>query len=86
MDSYVCTIRKKQQILIEQLHNENLKLAWSQNSSEIQEIYGLMKLYDSKLAGLKRNMKILHEKIIKLKVVKMTSKLRFLNVSILEKD
>ncbi|KAK9745751.1 Snapin/Pallidin [Popillia japonica] len=40
VEKQIIELMKKQQILIEQLHNENLKLAWSQNSSEIQEIYG----------------------------------------------
>ncbi|KRT81760.1 hypothetical protein AMK59_5656, partial [Oryctes borbonicus] len=73
IEKQISELTKKQQMLIEQLHNENLKLAWSQNSAELQEIYVTIKLYNIKLTTLKRNMKLLHEKTIKLK--KRTSRL-----------
>ncbi|GJQ79229.1 hypothetical protein Trydic_g5473 [Trypoxylus dichotomus] len=73
IEEQISELMKKQQMLIKQLHNENLKLAWSQNSLELQEIYTTIKLYDTKLNSLKRNMKLLHERTIKLK--KRTSKL-----------
>lgn len=56
-------------MLIEQLHNENLKLAWSQNSPDYQEMFKAIQLYRDKLVNIKKDMRILHEKSTKLKVI-----------------
>lgn len=55
-------------MLVEQLHNENLKLAWSQNSSDYQDMFKKIQLYRDKLINIKKEMKLLHEKSTKLKV------------------
>lgn len=60
--------RIKQKVLIEQLHNENLKLAWSQNSPDYQEMFKAIQIYRDKLVNIKKDMRILHEKSTKLKV------------------
>ncbi|GLV39874.1 Pallidin [Carabus blaptoides fortunei] len=57
----------KQKVLIEQLHNENLKLAWSQNSSDYQEMFKTIQIYRDKLVNIKKDMRTLHEKSTKLK-------------------
>ncbi|KAF2896014.1 hypothetical protein ILUMI_10161 [Ignelater luminosus] len=57
----------KQNVLIEQLHNENLKLSWSQNSTEFQEMFNTIKAYQDKLLNIKKDMRALHERSTKLK-------------------
>ena len=60
--------------MVDQLHNENLKIAWTQNSSELQEMFDMTKLYQSKLANIKKEMKTLHNRSVKLKVRNLVSR------------
>lgn len=57
-------------MLVEQLHNENLKLAWAQNSSDYQNMFKKIHVYRDKLINIKKEMRLLHEKSTKLKVHK----------------
>lgn len=58
----------KQTLLVEQLHNENLKLAWKQNSEEYHEMFRKIQLYRNKLIGIKTDMRTLHDRSQKLVV------------------
>ncbi|XP_022910759.1 biogenesis of lysosome-related organelles complex 1 subunit 6 [Onthophagus taurus] len=60
-------LRVKQAILTEQMHNENLKLSWSQNQIELQEMFDLMRMYYGKLVNIKKQMRSIHERSSKLK-------------------
>ena len=64
----VLNFSKKQELLVEQLHNENLKMSWSQNSVELIKVFDTVASYQQKLTGIKRDMKGLHERSLKLKV------------------
>ncbi|XP_025832161.1 biogenesis of lysosome-related organelles complex 1 subunit 6 isoform X2 [Agrilus planipennis] len=57
----------KQAVLIEQIHNENLKLSWSLTSEELISMFNLIRDYHRKLIDIKRNMRLLHERSSKLK-------------------
>lgn len=59
----------KQQLIIEQLHSQNLSLSRTQHSIELQEMFNVIKIQIIKLQNIKRDMKSLHEKSIKLKVL-----------------
>lgn len=56
-------------MLVEQLHNENLKLAWAQCSSDYQDMFKKIHVYRDKLINIKKEMRLLHEKSTKLKVL-----------------
>ncbi|XP_018564494.1 biogenesis of lysosome-related organelles complex 1 subunit 6 [Anoplophora glabripennis] len=60
-------LTSKQEFLITQIHNENLKLSEVQHSPEIQETFIKIKVYHSKLLNLKKDMKLIYERSLKLK-------------------
>ncbi|KAK5647167.1 hypothetical protein RI129_002059 [Pyrocoelia pectoralis] len=57
----------KQNILVEQLHDENLKISWVKNSEEIIDMFNTIKVYQTKLFNIKREMRNLHDKSAKLR-------------------
>lgn len=57
----------KQNILVEQLHDENLKISWAKNSEEMAEMFNMVKVYQTKLCNIKREMRNIHDKSAKLK-------------------
>lgn len=61
--------REKQVCVHNQVHNENLSLAEMQYNNEIQEMVNKMKLYQNKLINIKKDIKLIHEKSTKLKVL-----------------
>lgn len=54
-------------MLLEQLHDENLKVSWTQNSVELQKMFDIISTYHNKLVNIKKDMRMLHDKNIKLK-------------------
>lgn len=58
---------EKQEVLLEQLHDENLKVSWTQNSVELQKMFDIISTYHNKLVNIKKDMRMLHDKNIKLK-------------------
>lgn len=60
-------LTEKQSILVEQLHNENLKLSWSKNLSELHDTFNIVKSCQARLLNIKRDMRTLHERTTKLK-------------------
>lgn len=60
-------LTSKQEFLITQIHNENLKLSEVQYSPEIQETFVKLKAYHSKLLNLKKDMKLIYDRSSKLK-------------------
>lgn len=67
VQSQLHELTTKQKVLVEQLHNENLKLAWAQNSSDYQNMFKKIHVYRDKLINIKKEMRLLHEKSTKLK-------------------
>lgn len=60
-------LTSKQEFLITQIHNENLKVSEVQYSPEIQETFAKLKVYNNKLLNLKKDMKLIYERSLKLK-------------------
>lgn len=60
-------IQDKTNVLKEQLHDENLKLSWTQNSVELQEMVDTLSIYQNRLKMIKKQMKTIMEKTNKLK-------------------
>lgn len=60
-------LTSKQEFLVTQIHDENLRLSEVQYSPEIQETFIKLKAYHSKLLNLKKDMKLIYEKSSKLK-------------------
>ncbi|XP_056641514.1 biogenesis of lysosome-related organelles complex 1 subunit 6-like [Diorhabda sublineata] len=59
-------LTSKQNMLIIQMHDENIDLADVQHSPEIQELFKKMNLYQNKLLTIRKAMKQLHERSTKL--------------------
>ncbi|XP_057659220.1 biogenesis of lysosome-related organelles complex 1 subunit 6-like [Diorhabda carinulata] len=59
-------LTSKQNMLIIQMHDENIDLADVQHSPEIQELFKKMNLYQNKLITIRKAMKQLHERSTKL--------------------
>jgi len=57
----------KQEVLIDQLHNENLKVSWTQNSVDLIKMFDTITTYHNKLNGIKKDMRYIHDKNLKLK-------------------
>ncbi|KAF5280130.1 hypothetical protein FQA39_LY18132 [Lamprigera yunnana] len=60
-------LTEKQNLLIEQLHDENLKVCWAQNWDDLHNTFNLIKIYQCKLVNIKKDMRNLHDKSAKLK-------------------
>lgn len=50
------------------MHDENLQVSAVLHSSELQEIFSSIKVYQNKLMNIKKDMRSLHDKSTKLKV------------------
>ncbi|XP_044263249.1 biogenesis of lysosome-related organelles complex 1 subunit 6-like [Tribolium madens] len=57
----------KETVLLDQIHTENLCLSETQHNDDLNEMFAKIELYQSKLTNIKREMKILHDKSLKLK-------------------
>ncbi|KAF5299582.1 hypothetical protein FQR65_LT09387 [Abscondita terminalis] len=60
-------LTEKQSVLIEQLHNENLKICSAKNCDDLNGMFALIKNYQTKLMNIKKDMRSLHDKNGKLK-------------------
>ncbi|XP_017786562.1 PREDICTED: biogenesis of lysosome-related organelles complex 1 subunit 6 [Nicrophorus vespilloides] len=58
---------EKQTVLVEQIHDENLKVSWTQNSVDLQKMFDTISTCHMKLSNIKKEMRGLHDKSIKLK-------------------
>ena len=68
--SELSELTKKQEVLCEELHAENLKFSEAHSSVDLQEIFAKIKIYKEKLVYIKKTMLALHEQSTKLKVKK----------------
>lgn len=59
----------KQQELVARLHQENCNIAEVQYSQELQAMFVKMKQYNLKLQGIKKDIRGLHDRSQKLKVI-----------------
>lgn len=59
----------KQTALIEKMHEQNLELSAAHHSPDLHEIFSTIKVYQNKLVNIKKDMRSLHEKSTKLKVL-----------------
>lgn len=66
--------RTKHMELVQKLHNENLSIAEVQYSQEVQAMFTKMKFYHSKLLVIKKDIKGLHERSQRLKVLAYKSR------------
>nr|CAH7754299.1 unnamed protein product [Callosobruchus chinensis] len=60
-------LNAKQEAVITQIHNENLTLAETRLSPELQDMFRTMSVYHNKLLNIKKDMKQIHERSTKLK-------------------
>lgn len=57
----------KQTVLVEQLHDENLKICWAKNSDDLNDMFNTIRAYQAKLVNIKKDMQYLHDKSSKLR-------------------
>ncbi|XP_069692475.1 biogenesis of lysosome-related organelles complex 1 subunit 6 [Periplaneta americana] len=60
-------LTKKQGGLVEQLEQENSRFNAAHTSEDLQEMFAMVKLYQTKLVAIKKDMSQLHDKATKLK-------------------
>lgn len=58
---------RNQNILIETVQHENAKYSQHHSTYDLNEVYARVKLYQTKLVNIKKEMAVLHEKSLKLK-------------------
>ncbi|CAH0551793.1 unnamed protein product [Brassicogethes aeneus] len=57
----------KQELMLKQLHQENLSLLEVQHDQDLEHIFGRLKIYQAKLVNIKKDIKTLHDRSSKLK-------------------